>query len=81
MTIDWQSLLRRYMALNYVPKDGDQFQRNFSGEELSALRAIEADYVAQYRQGKDPEFDDALAEVRAVLNKLARAGGAEAGKG
>jgi hypothetical protein len=43
MTIDWQSLLRRYMAINYVPMKGSEDAKLFSGEEFAALEAIEAE--------------------------------------
>ena len=39
--IDWGSLLRRYMALNYVPEDGSIAAAAFSAEELATLRLIE----------------------------------------
>src|SRR5262249_52053493 len=43
MTIDWQSLLRRYMAINYVPMKGSEDAKLFSGEEFAALEAFEAE--------------------------------------
>jgi|SRR6516162_444260 len=43
MTIDWQSLLRRYMAINYVPMKGSEDAKLFSGEEFAALEDIEAE--------------------------------------
>ena len=43
MTIDWQSLLRRYMTINYVPMTGSEDAKLFSGEELAALEDIEAE--------------------------------------
>lgn len=43
MTIDWQSLLRRYMAINYVPMKGSEDAKLFSGVELATLEAIEAE--------------------------------------
>jgi hypothetical protein len=48
--IDWQSLLRRYIAIKYVPKAGTEKAEQFSAEELAALEAMGAE--------KDPDEDE-----------------------
>ena len=64
MAIDWQSLLRRYMAHNFVPEEGDECAGKFTADELAALRAIEQELAAA-DDNIDCDFEKLFADLDA----------------